>query len=325
MPLTGPEKAVLMLLSLDEATAAPIVAELDPGDLRRLREVAALMRAVPASAFQEVYGEFLERGRTAVAVPRGGEAYLRRLATSALGEEGAQKIFSDVKPSGLERISRVEPAAAATLLENEHPQIVAAVMSQMEPHRAAKILGQWPDERQAAVVARLASMTEVPAGLLEGVAQAIANELPAQEAEATMSVDGVTAAAGVLRKVNREASSAVLTKLEEQDQELSARVRQALCTFEDVAKLQPAALRIVFREVPPEKLVLALKVATEETRRRVYGSMSARAAELIRDDLEALGHVRLADVEAAQREIVDIALRLESEGTIVMGDDNDFV
>jgi flagellar motor switch protein FliG len=325
MPLTGPEKAVLMLLSLDEAAAAPIVAELDDGELRKLRETATLMRAVPASALDEVYGEFVERAREAVAVPRGGVTYLRRLASRALGEERSQRIFTNAEPSGLERIAQVEPAAVAALMEREHPQLTAAVLSQLEPGRAAHVLEAMSPERQALVVSRLASMTQVPAGLLEGVASALASELPPAEAEAAMSVDGLGAAAKILRKLGKDASTTVLGRLEQDSQEMADQIRRALHTFDDLASLDPRALRVLLQEIPQDRLVLALKIATDEVKQKLFSAMSARAAELMRDDLEALRGVRLADVEAAQQEIVQVALRLESEGTISLGGEDELV
>ncbi len=329
MPLTGPEKAVLMLLSLDEAAAAPIVAELDDGELRKLRETATLMRAVPASALDEVYGEFVERAREAVAVPRGGVTYLRRLASRALGEERSQRIFTNAEPSGLERIAQVEPASVAALMEREHPQLTAAVLSQLEPGRAAKVLEAMSPDRQALVVARLASMTQVPAGLLEGVASALANEAsPPAEAEEPPCRCRRPPGAKPRRFSGswaRTLSNTVLGRLEQDSQEVAEQIRRALHTFDDLASLDPRALRVLLQEVPQERLVLALKIATDEVKQKLFSAMSSRAAELMRDDLEALRGVRLADVEAAQQEIVAVALRLESEGTISLGGDDELI
>jgi flagellar motor switch protein FliG len=325
MPLTGPEKAVLMLLSLDEATAAPIVAELEEADLRKLREVASLMRAVPATSLEEVYAEFVARARTAVAVPRGGVTYLRRLTQRALGDSRTEAIFKPDEQSGLERIARVDPGTVAAVMEREHPQLVAAILSQLDPQRAAAILAAIPEDRQVLVVARLASMTEVPAGLLAGVASAIAAELPPPDAEASMSVDGVSVAAGMLRKLDKQVAQSVLERLEEDGNEVAEQIKRALHTFDDLKVLDSRGLRALLKEVPQDRLVLALKTATVDMREKVFASMSTRAAELLRDDLDALGGVRLADVEAAQREIVEIALRLEVEGTISLGGQSDLV
>jgi flagellar motor switch protein FliG len=323
MPLTGPEKAVLMLLSLDEATAAPIVAELDDVELRKLREVAAMMRGVPASAIEMIYREFVDRAQEAVAVPKGGVTYLKRLASRALGEGRLEGIFMDAPVKAMERLAHADPVAVAGVLENELPQMVAAVLSQVEPGRAARILEALPADKQAEVLARLGALTEVPAGLLEGVASAIAAELPTAEAEAPMSVHGVTHAAAVVRKLSKQAAGELLERISTQEGEVANEIRRAMYTFEDLKEIDVRALRNLLKEVPSDRLVLALKTASETVKNKIFSSMSARAGELLKDDLSALGSVRLVEVEAAQREIVESALKLEAEGVISLGGGGD--
>ena len=316
MELTGPEKAVLMLLSLDEATATPILSELDSEEVRKLREVASLMRAVPSSALDSVYSEFVERSREAIAVPRGGVRYLRRLATRALGEARAQEIFVDAPQSAMERLLAADPSTLAMVLENEHPQITAAIISQMTPDRGAAVLNGMPDEIRPAVLERLATLKEVPAGLLEEVAAALAADLPPEEAEAAMSVDGISQSAALVRRLPRETGEALLSRLGDGDSELATQIRRSMYGFDDLLALDARALRSVLEAVPADRLVLALKAAGAEMREHVFKGMSKRASDRIADDMELLGAVRLADVEAAQQEIVEIALRLEAEGAI---------
>ena len=323
MPLTGPEKAVLMLLSLDEGTASPIVAELDDAELRKLREVAAMMRGVPASAIEDIYREFVDRAQEAVAVPRGGVSYLRRLAGRALGEGRVEGIFMDAPIKPMDRLAHADPIALAGVLENELPQMIAAVLSQLEPGRAARILEALPPEKQAEVLSRLGSLTEVPAGLLEGVASAIAAELPTSEAEASVSVNGVSHAAAMVRKLSKAAAGELLERVSSQQGEVANEIRRAMYTFEDLKEIDVRALRNLLKEVPTDRLVLALKTASEEVKNKIFASMSSRAGELLRDDLSALGSVRLVEVEAAQREIVEAALKLEAEGVISLGGGGD--
>lgn len=321
MALTGPEKAVLLILSLEESAAAPIVSELEDGDLRKLREVAAMMRAVPATALDEVYAEFVEKAKQAVAVPRGGVSYLRRLASRALGESRSQEIFTSSSQSGFARLSVADPSAVGALLEAEHPQLVAAVLSQLDPARAARIVEALPADRQAAVVARLGNMTEVPAGMLDEVAAALAAELPPPEAEAALSVDGVSRAAAIVRKLGKAGAANLIGLLTNEDSAIAGEIRRAMYGFEDLQKLDARSFRTLLKHVPQERLVVALKTASDVVKERIFASMSSRAAELLRDDLEALQGVRLAEVEAAQREIVEAALRLEAEGELSLGDD----
>jgi flagellar motor switch protein FliG len=316
MELTGPEKAVLMLLSLDETTATPILSELDPGDVRKLREVAGLMRAVPALALDDVYAEFIERSREAIAVPRGGVRYLRRLATRALGEARTQEIFVDAPQTAMERLAGADNASLALVLENEHPQLVAAVLSQLDPEKAARVLGQLPEALRPSVIERLGRLTEIPAGLLEEVASALSAELPAAGSEAAMSVDGISRSAALVRRLGRATGEAVLGQLSQDDAELAGEIRRAMYSFEDLKALDARALRSVLEAVPSERLTIALKTASDDLKDQIFRSMSKRAGDRIREDMEMLGGVRVSDVEAAQREIVETALRLDAEGVI---------
>lgn len=318
MELTGPEKAVLMLLSLDESVAAPVLAELEPADIRKLREVATMMRAIPASALDRVYVDFIKDSQQAVAVPRGGVRYLRRVATKALGEAKAQEIFVDAPQTSMQRLAAADPAALAAVLENEHPQFIAAVLSQLAPGNAAKLIELLPEALRSASLERLATLKEIPAGLLEEVASALTAELPSAGDEALISVDGVARSAAVVRKLGAQAGDALLGMMASENPDLASEIRRSMYSFEDLALLDARALRTVLEAVPSDRLTLALKTASDKLKNHIFGSMSKRAADRIREDLELLGGVRLADVEAAQREIVEQCLRLAAEGTITL-------
>ena len=316
MELSGPEKAVLMLLSLDEATATPILSEMDAGDVRKLREAASNMRAVPATALELVYAEFIQQTKEAVAVPRGGVRYLRKLTGRAMGEVRAAEIFVDQQESALERLAAADPSAIASVMENEHPQLVAAILSQLDNEKAARVLEQLPEASRSQVLERLGTMTEIPSALLEEVATALAAELPTSQKDTVRTVDGIARSAALVRRMGRETGEALLGTLEEGNQELATEIRRAMYTFEDLSVLDARALRSLLEAVPVEKLTMAMKTASESLRNHIFTSMSKRAAERIKEDMEVMGGVRLADVEAAQREIVEVALRLDAEGTI---------
>jgi flagellar motor switch protein FliG len=317
--ITNAEKAVLMLLSLDEQAAASVVRELGEAELRKLRAVASTMREVPAGALDETFRDFLQRSASAVAVPRGGLPYLRRLSAGALGEQRAREIFEDGVTSPLARLEGAPSDAVASLLEKEPPQLVAAVLTRMDPTHAASILAAMPPDRQATVVRHVGAMTELPAKVLEDVAQALANELPTSDASTLVSVDGVSKAAELLKAAGRDAATAILTAIEIEDAAMAGEVRQAMFTFEDLRRLESKAMRELLREVPTERLTTALKGASPDLLNAVFGGLSQRAADLLRDDLELLGKVKKTDLDAARREIVEIALRLESEGRIDLG------
>lgn len=316
---TNAEKAVLFLLSLDEQVAASVVRELGEAELRKLRAIASTMREVPAGALDDTFRDFLVRSASAVAVPRGGLPYLRRLSAGALGEQRAREIFEDGVTSPLARLEGAPSETVAALLEREPPQLAAAVLARMEPKRAAEILSAMPADCQCTVVRHVSAMTDFPAKVLDDVAMALANELPTSDASTLVSVDGVAKAAELLNATGLKTSTAILHALEAEDSSAAREVRQAMFTFEDLRGIDAKGMRELLREVPSERLTTALKGLSPELTTAFFAGLSSRAAELLKDDLEMLVKVKKSDVESARREIVDLALRLESEGRIDLG------
>jgi flagellar motor switch protein FliG len=289
---------------------------MDPEDVKKLRDAAAGLRAVPTSSLDGLYAEFIERSRTAVAVPKGGVRYLRRLAGRALGEPAAQQIFLEAEATAIERLAQAEPTALASVMETEHPQLVAAILSQLDNEKAARVLEALPEAARPAILERLGTMSEVPSSLLEDVANALSAELPVTQSGGVMEVNGIARSAALVRRLGRETGEQLLGSIEEGNSELAGEIRKAMYTFEDLNALDARALRSLLESVPVERLTMALKTASETLKTHIFASMSKRAAERIKEDMEIMGGVRLSDVEAAQREIVEVALRLDAEGTI---------
>jgi flagellar motor switch protein FliG len=317
--LTNAEKAVLFLLSLDEASARPIVEELGEEEIRKLRTVASTMREVPKDAIELTFKEFLDRSGSAVAVPRGGLPYLRRLSAGALGEDRTRAVFEDGVTSPLTRLERARPEDVASLLETEPPQLAAAILSVLEPTSASSILFAMTEQRQAAVIKNVGRMTQVPATVLEDVAAALVASLPTSDASTLVSVDGVAKAAELLNSTGKSGQELILGFLDTEDPELATDVRQAMFTFDDLVRVPSRQMRVLLREVASDRLVLALKGANDPVVEAVLAGLSSRAASLVRDDLEAIASARKADVLAARREIVATALRLEADGQLDLG------
>jgi flagellar motor switch protein FliG len=201
-------------------------------------------------------------------------------------------------------------------MENEHPQLVAAILSQLDNEKAARVLEALPEPSRAAILERLGTMSEVPSSLLEDVASALSAELPVAQSGGVMEVNGIARSAALVRRLGRETGEQLLGSIEEGNSELASEIRKAMYTFEDLNALDARALRSLLESVPVERLTMALKTASEVLKTHIFASMSKRAAERIKEDMEIMGGVRLSDVEAAQREIVEVALRLDAEGTI---------
>ena len=317
--LTNAEKAVLFLLSLDEASARPIVEELGEEEIRKLRTVASTMREVPKDAIEHTFKEFLERSGSAVAVPRGGLPYLRKLSAGALGEDRTRAVFEDGVTSPLTRLERARPEDVASLLETEPPQLAAAILSVLPPQSASSILFAMSEQRQQAVIKNVGRMTQVPATVLEDVAAALVAGLPTSDASTLVSVDGVAKAAELLNSTGKSGQELILGFLDTEDPELATDVRQAMFTFDDLVRIPSRQMRVLLREIASDRLVLALKGAPDVVVEAILAGLSSRAAALVRDDLETMSSAPKVDVLAARREVVTTALRLEADGQLDLG------
>lgn len=320
--LAGPEKAVLFLLSLEEEIAAPIVNELSIGELRKLRGIASTIREVNPEALDEMFHDFLLQSSKLLAVPNGGMNYLKELAITALGPRKAGEIFDpSVTTSPLRQLEKAHPDAVAALLEVESPQLVAAIVARLDPRPASQILAAMAPQAEAEVLNRLASINELPTEALEDVAKALTGELPSPDAETLLDIDGISRAAEVLNAAGRERSIAILEMMEAAEPEVAEEVRLAMFTFEDLMNIDRRDMRTLLREVSTDQLTLALKGAADEIRDAIFRGLSDRATRLILDDLEVLGRVRQAEVDAARKKLVQAAVRLEGEGGIDLGRD----
>ena len=321
--ITNAQKAVLFLLSLDEDVARPIVDELGEEELKRLRTVAASMREVPRDAALGTFKEFLERADKAVAVPRGGLRYLRRLSAGSLGEERARAVFEDGSASPLAKLEGAAPEDVAGLLAAEPPELAAAILAMLSAGAAAEILAALDDDHKTAIVKNVGRMKQLPVQVLEDVASALAAQLPDTESSVLVNVDGVAKAAEMLNAAGKTAQTAILAQIELEDPELATTVRQAMFTFDDLARLDSRSMRTLLREVAQDRLTIALRNAPQAVMDAVFRGLSSRAAEMIKDDLDNMQNVRRADVDTARREVVEMAVQLEAEGKLSLGRDDE--
>jgi flagellar motor switch protein FliG len=325
--LGGVERALILLLAMEEEVASRVVAELSDTEIQLLHGATRSVQTVDAKTLNNVYDEFVVAMKATRGLA-GGDEYLRKLAGRALGHHRAQKLLKDQGDStdALQRLHRFDPRTLSAVLERENPQAVAAILAHLEPAFAADILLQFEGERQYDVFRRLTRLGEVPESTLREVTDSLAGELAALGDAHSTSVDGPARAAAILQNSSSEASNAILNQLEVDDPAVAGEIRRSMFTFEDLVRLDNRSMQALIREISTEQLVVALKTASEDVRNKFFGNVSSRAAEMIRDDLEALGPMRVSDVERAQQDIVEVAQRLESEGKIViMGGGEDFV
>jgi flagellar motor switch protein FliG len=316
--LAGAEKGLLFLVSLEESVATKVLKCMSPEEVRLLRAAAAALPEVAPQALTAVHAEFaqaMERGATNL---RGSGAYLRRLVGQALGEAKAVELWTDVREGSgaVQKLAELDIPTILGIIDREHPQTLAVILSQIAPQRAAEISAQLTPERQAQVVLRLAQLEGIPNSVIEEIEKQFAAEIAALSTGSRHEIDGVQAAGNMLKFLDSERSEALLEELNSLDPALVTELKKALFTFEDLQRVDSKGLQALLKEVSTENLVLALKTASEVIREKVFNSVSSRASQMLREELELLGPTRLADVEAAQQSIVEAALRLEREGKI---------
>jgi len=317
--LTGAEKGLLFLVSLEEAVATKILKCMSPEEVKQLRAAAAALPEVDPSALTTVHVEFAKQMERGVPTSlRGSGAYLRRLVGSALGEAKASELWTETREGtgAVQQLATLDLPTILGIIDREHPQTIAVILSQIAPQRAAEISSQLSPERQAQVVIRLAQLEAIPTSVIEEIEKQFATEIASLASGSKHTINGVKAAGDLLKHLENERSEALIEELTSLDPELAERLKKALFTFDDMMRIDSKGMQVVLKEISTENLVLALKTASEELREKVFSSVSSRAAAMIREELELLGPTRLADVEAAQQMIVEAALRLEREGRI---------
>jgi flagellar motor switch protein FliG len=315
-PLSPAQRAVLVLMSLDEQVAAELLRHMEEADLKRLAAAVEGLDQVSFDAAMPVLEQF-ERALQRPQLAGRGARYMRKLTAAAVGNEKADRLFAapgPTPPSPLDAIRSAKAATLAELLQDEHPQVAAVVLSQLP--QAGKVLQAMPAGLQADLAARIATLEEIPPQVLEIASESLQRQLAAaggMSKEGKSEFDGVAYVATLLNDLPPEASDQVLASL---DEETARKVRQAMFTFEDLLRLDKRSMQTLLREVPGDQLCVALRTASESIRTHFFACMSSRAAETMREDLELMPPKRLSEVEAAQREVVDIAMRLGQTGQL---------
>jgi flagellar motor switch protein FliG len=314
----GAEKGLLFLVSLEEAVATKVLKCMSPEEVRTLRAAAETMREVEPTTLASVHVEFAQQMERGVTSLKGSSAYLRRLVGQALGEGKAAELWTDVKEGSgaVQQLAELDLATILGIVEREHPQTIAVILSQIAATRAAEILNKMSPERQAQVLLRLAQLESIPNGVIEEIERQFAQEIDALSSGSRHKIDGLNSAGGLLKRMDSERTDALLEELNSIDTTLAEKLKKALFVFEDLVRIDGRGMQSLLKEVATDQLVLALKTASDEMREKVFASVSSRAAGMLREELELLGPTRIADVEQAQQAIVEQALRLEREGTI---------
>ncbi len=318
--MSGSQKALLFLVSLDEYVATRILGHLSDDEVRLLRGQSQSMQEAAPGAIKAVHHEFLERVREGMpASLKGSNAYLRRLAGNALGEGRAAELWSDQgRSQGAAQLASLETEVLRALLEAEQPQTVAVVLSQLPAAKASELVEKMDPARREDVVLRLARLEAVPAQVLADIEKAFAKHVNQLAAVQKTEIAGKKVAADIVKRLPSEVSEELLEALRGVAAEAAEAIEKALFTFEDLTRIDSRGMQQLLKEVPTDQLTLSLKTASEELKEKVFGNISRRAADLLHEELELMGPVRLSEVEEAQQAIIQIALELERDGRITI-------
>jgi flagellar motor switch protein FliG len=322
--LNGVRKAAVLLVAVGEELAKEILRALPEADVQRLTEELADLRGITPELSAEVLEEFWELLETQNFMVHGGMDYARRLLTETFGKQRADDLLMLLRRSqeaaqgNLAKLQATDPAQLGKLLDSEHPQTIALVLAHLDPRRASLVLDSLSEEHKVVSIQRLAEMRQFSPEMAQKVAHILHRRLESVGDNARKSYSGFKAVADLLNRQNAEESKKILEAIEDQQPELALNIRNLMFTFEDLVTVPAATIREIVSGVDKRQLALALRGANEELRAQIFKSMSSRAVEMLKEDMEVLGPVRSREVAQAQQEILNLARRLESEGKVIL-------
>ncbi|HUN71052.1 MAG TPA: flagellar motor switch protein FliG [Steroidobacteraceae bacterium] len=320
---SGTERAAILLLTLGESEAAQVLKHMGAKEVQRIGAAMAKLTKVSREEVHGVLSEFSQSVETQTSVGVGADEFLRKVLVDALGQEKATSIIDRINigrsSKGLEALKWMDAREVSELVRHEHPQIVAIVLAYLDADQSAEVLGQLPPNVRADVVARIATLDGVQPSALTELDDIMEKQFAGKAGGKTSALGGAKAAAEIINFLEPSQESVLMEQIEKSDEALAARIRDLVFVFDNLIDVDDRGMQELLRQVPAEKLLLAMKGAEESLKEKIYKNMSQRAAEMLRDDLEAKGPVRLAEVEAAQKEILTIARKLAEAGTIALG------
>jgi len=320
--MSGKEKAAVLLVSLGPEISASIFKHLKEQEIEDLTLAIAGLKRVEPEVRDEVMEEFHELVMAREYLEQGGIDYARQLLEKALGPERAEEIIKRltaslaVRPFDFAR--KTDPSQLLNFIQNEHPQTIALILAYLHPEQAGLILSSLSPELQVDVARRVAKLDRTTPEVLQEIESTLEQRLSAFVMDDYTVAGGIESIVDILNMVDRATEKTILDSLEEEEPELAEEIRKRMFVFEDIILLDDRSIQKVLREVDSKDLALALKTASEEVAARIFKNMSKRAAEMLKEDIEYMGPVRLRDIEETQQKIVATIRRLEDMGEIII-------
>jgi flagellar motor switch protein FliG len=320
--LSGTQKSAILMMLLGEEQAAEIFKNLSPREVQHLGTAMYSVAGVDQEAVNAVLDEFLALMKSQTSLGLGAGNYIRNVLQTALGDDKAQSVLSRITPSSSERpieiLDWMDARSIAELIMDEHPQIVALVVSYLEYGMASDVLNLLTQDMQADVILRIATLETVDPGALKELEIVMQRKFKANTNLRSSNVGGVAAASKIMNFTKEAMEKRILGSIKKHDKDLMQAIQDGMFTFDNLIMSDERSMQTLLRGTDPEDLVMALKGADSKLQEKLFGCMSTRAAANIRDEMEALGPVRLSEVQSAQKNVIAIARKMSDDGTIVL-------
>jgi flagellar motor switch protein FliG len=318
----GVMKSAVLMLALGENEAAEVMKFLSPKEVQKLGAAMATLKAVGREEVETTVNEFLNMAEGSSDFGLDSDEYIRSVLTKALGDKASgvlDRILQNRDASGIESLKWMDAPTVADLVMNEHPQIIATIVVHLDADHASEILSHFTDRLRQDVLLRIATLDGVQPTALKELNDVLAKLLSGNESLKKQSMGGVKVAAEIMNYFSGEIEATAMEGLKNYDEELAQKIMDTMFVFDDIIEIDDKGIQVMLREVQSETLIIALKGTTAEMREKIFKNMSSRAAEMMREDLESKGPVKLSEVEAQQKQMLQIVRRLADEGQIMLG------
>lgn len=321
--IRGIERAAILLMSLGESAASEVLKHMEPKEVQNVGAAMSQLSNVSRGQVSSVLEEFCSTVQEETGLGLGTDEYVRSVLKKALGNDKADNIIDRIlqggNTKGLETLKWMDSRAVAEVIRLEHPQIIAIVLSYLEPDQAAEVIALFPDKIRIDVLMRIATLDGIQPAALNELNDIMEKQFTGQNNVKSSSVGGIKAAANILNFIDSSLEAELMDGVKEVDADLGQNIQDLMFVFDNLNAVADRDIQTILREISSESLVLALKGTDDDLKEKILRNMSKRAAEMLRDDLEAKGPVRLSEVEGAQKEILSVARRLSDAGDISLG------
>lgn len=321
--LSKVDQAAVLLMTLGESDAAEVLKHMGPKEVQRIGTSMSSLANIEQHEVEIVLTGFLDEVRTLTGLGMGADSYIRNMLVTALGEDKANGLIDRIllggNTTGLDTLKWMEARSVADIIRNEHPQIQAIVLAYLDSDQSAEILSYFPEKVRLDIMMRVAALDTVQPSALQELNDILEKQFSGSASSQTKAMGGYKVAAEIMNNLDSSVEADLMEAIRDSDEDMGNQIQDLMFVFDNLKDVDDRGIQVLLREVSSESLIVALKGSDEMLKEKIFKNMSKRAAELLRDDLEAKGPVRISEVEGAQKEILTIARRMADAGEIMLG------